>query len=58
MSRKRSREEAGLTAEEEAQLLHAGPHTEGGFLQLQVGRAARIFPTRMGFVFMYIMSTK
>lgn len=36
MSKKRSREEAGLTAEEEAQLLHAGQHTEGGFLQLQV----------------------
>jgi hypothetical protein len=36
MSKKRSREEACLTAEEEAQLLHAGQYTEGGFLQLQV----------------------
>ena len=36
MSKKRSREEACLTAEEEAQLLHAGQHTEGGFLHLQV----------------------
>ncbi|CAL8472362.1 g11905 [Coccomyxa elongata] len=35
MSKKRSREDAGLSAEAEAQLPFAGPYTEGGLLQLQ-----------------------
>lgn len=42
MSKKRSREDAGLSAEGEVQLPFASPYTEGGLLQLQVCMACII----------------